>query len=297
MYLTQMGEIPLLSANEEIAARQEDRGDPQALPPQGAGVRLRPVERGRDAQARPHRRPALRPHRQGVAHREPRKGQDPPADAAQPARRSNTCWSRTSRTSTKSVDAAHADEDERRKLRRQPRASAAARPSTLVEELSIRTQKVQPLMKKLEQISIRMDELEQQIERPRQASAAARRIGPTWKKSCATWMMMTLEDPATPAQARRDRSSERFTEYEDAKRGSVRRQPAAGGVDRQEVPQPRPELPRPDPGRQHRPDAGGRQVRISPRLQVLAPTRHGGFARRSRGPSPTRPARSASRYT
>ena len=28
-------------------------------------------------------------------------------------------------------------------------------------------------------------------------------------------------------------------------------------------------LPRPDPGRQHRPDAGGRQVRISPRLQVL----------------------------
>ncbi len=35
---------------------------------------------------------------------------------------------------------------------------------TLVEELSIRTQKVQPLMKKLEQMSARMDELEKQIE-------------------------------------------------------------------------------------------------------------------------------------
>jgi hypothetical protein len=47
------------------------------------------------------------------------------------------------------------------------------------------------------------------------------------------------------------------------------RQPAAGRLDRQEVSQPRPELPGPDPGRQRRLDAGGRQVRISPRLQVL----------------------------
>ena len=45
------------------------------------------------------------------------------------------------------------------------------------------------------------------------------------------------------------------------------------------------------------PDAGRRQVRVSPRLQVLAPTPPGGFARRSPGPSPTRPARSASRST
>ena len=43
---------------------------------------------------------------------------------------------------------------------------------TLVEELSIRTQKVQPLMKKMEQMAARMDELERQIEagRPRQGS-------------------------------------------------------------------------------------------------------------------------------
>ena len=48
-----------------------------------------------------------------------------------------------------------------------------------------------------------------------------------------------------------------------------RGQPAPGDLDRQEVHQPRPAVPRPDPGRQHRPDEGGGQVRIPPRLQVL----------------------------
>ena len=57
---------------------------------------------------------------------------------------------------------------------------------TLVEELSIRTQKVQPLMKKLEQISDRMDELEQQIDRPRRPASRPAKTGPTSKKSCAT---------------------------------------------------------------------------------------------------------------
>ncbi len=63
---------------------QEDRSHPQALPPQGAGMRRRPAAGGRAAQARPRRRPAVRPHRQGVADGEPGEGQDPPADAAQP---------------------------------------------------------------------------------------------------------------------------------------------------------------------------------------------------------------------
>ena len=55
-----------------------------------------------------------------------------------------------------------------------------------------------------------------------------------------------------PRQARNDRS-----------------QPAPGHLDRQEVHQPRTAVPRPDPGRQHRPDEGSRQVRIPSRLQVL----------------------------
>ena len=51
--------------------------------------------------------------------------------------------------------------------------------------------------------------------------------------------------------------------------GDGRGQPAPRDLDRQEVHQPRPAVPRPDPGRQHRPDEGGRQVRVPPRLQVL----------------------------
>ena len=35
---------------------------------------------------------------------------------------------------------------------------------------------------------------------------------------------------------------------------------------RQEIHQPWPAVPRPDPGRQHRPDEGGRQIRVPPRL-------------------------------
>ena len=54
-----------------------------------------------------------------------------------------------------------------------------------------------------------------------------------------------------------------------ARRRDGRGQPAPGDLDREEVHQPRPAVPRPDPGRQHRPDEGGRQVRIPPRLQVL----------------------------
>src|SRR4029077_3150242 len=39
--------------------------------------------------------------------------------------------------------------------------------------------------------------------------------------------------------------------------------------DRQELPQPGPAVPRPDPGRHPRPDPGGREVRLAPWLQVL----------------------------
>jgi hypothetical protein len=51
--------------------------------------------------------------------------------------------------------------------------------------------------------------------------------------------------------------------------GNGRGQPAPRDLHRQEIHQPRPAVPRPDPGRQHRPDEGGRQVRVPPRLQVL----------------------------
>ena len=55
----------------------------------------------------------------------------------------------------------------------------------------------------------------------------------------------------------------------DRQEGNGRGQPAPRHLHRQEIHQPRPAVPRPDPGRQYRPDEGGRQVRVPPRLQVL----------------------------
>ena len=46
-------------------------------------------------------------------------------------------------------------------------------------------------------------------------------------------------------------------------------QPAPGRLDRQEVHRPRDVVPGPDPGGQHRPDPGGREVRLREGLQVL----------------------------
>src|SRR5437762_10033000 len=63
---------------------------------------------------------------------------------------------------TKMLDERTGDDD-KRKMRRSLRIRRR-KAVTLVEELSIRTQRVQPLMRKMEQISMRMDELEKQIE-------------------------------------------------------------------------------------------------------------------------------------
>ena len=126
---------------------------------------------------------------------------------------------------------------------RAPRAAPKLRRRktvTLVEELSIRTQKVQPLMKKLEQIAQRMDELEQRDR------GAARATAPRKEDRANLEKELQRPDAASrwrsrPACASASRScSKRFAEYEQAKRD------LSGGnlrlvvVDRQEVPQPRP---------------------------------------------------------
>ena len=56
---------------------------------------------------------------------------------------------------------------------------------------------------------------------------------------------------------------------EPGQEGDGRGQPAPRDLDRQEVHQPRPAVPGPDPGGQHRPDEGRGQVRVPARLQVL----------------------------
>ena len=87
---------------------------------------------------------------------------------------------------------------------------------TLVEELSIRTQKVQPLMKKLEQISQRMDELEAEVAKLA-GNRAAKEERANLEKELQDLMLITLEEPAS-LRKRVSVMKQRFAEYELAKR-------------------------------------------------------------------------------
>ncbi len=87
---------------------------------------------------------------------------------------------------------------------------------TLIEELSIRTQKVQPLMKKLEQISLRMVEIEAELEKLR-GNGAAKEDRANLKKELRDLMLMTLEEPEF-LRKRVETMNQRFQEYEQAKR-------------------------------------------------------------------------------
>ena len=87
---------------------------------------------------------------------------------------------------------------------------------TLVEELSIRTQKVQPLMKKLEQISQRMDELEAEIGLLA-GNRTVKEERANLEKELQDLMLITLEEPAS-LRKRVGIMKQRFTEYEQAKR-------------------------------------------------------------------------------
>jgi RNA polymerase primary sigma factor len=106
-------------------------------------------------------------------------------------------------------------EEDRRKYRRSLRIRRR-KAVTLVEELSIRTQKVQPLMKKLEQISMRMDELEAQIVEL-QGLRNAREDKANLEKELTDLMLITLEEPGS-LRKRVEIMRKRFTEYEQAKR-------------------------------------------------------------------------------
>jgi RNA polymerase primary sigma factor len=110
---------------------------------------------------------------------------------------------------------ARPDEAEREEIRKRLK-TRRRKTVTLVEELSIRTQKVQPLMKKLEQISHRMDGLD--------ASATAlkgikaeREQKASLEKELLDLMLITLEEPAS-LRKRVSIMKLRFGEYEQAKR-------------------------------------------------------------------------------
>ena len=86
----------------------------------------------------------------------------------------------------------------------------------LVEELSIRTQKVQPLMKRLEQIAVRMEELLAQL-RELRAGHAGKEDRANLVKELKDLMRITLETPKS-LKRRAELMNERFKEYEQAKR-------------------------------------------------------------------------------
>ena len=102
-------------------------------------------------------------------------------------------------------------EDIRKRLKLRRRKTV-----TLVEELSIRTQKVQPLMRKLEQISSRMDDLEDQISMLK-GNRSAREEKANLRKELQDLMLITLEEPAG-LRRRVAIMKQRFGEYEQAKR-------------------------------------------------------------------------------
>src|SRR5712692_8145030 len=115
---------------------------------------------------------------------------------------------------SKMIDERTGDE-EKRKLRRSLRIRRR-KAVTLVEELSIRTQRVQPLMRKLEQISPRMDELEKQID-DLKGLRSAKEDRANLEKELRDLMLITLEEPAALRQ-RVEIMKNRFTEYEQSKR-------------------------------------------------------------------------------
>lgn len=87
---------------------------------------------------------------------------------------------------------------------------------TLLEELSLRTQRLQPTMRRLEQISNRMDHLQRQIESMKHHKNA-RDERANLQKELLDLEQMTLETPDTLRQRLND-VRERFTAYEQAMR-------------------------------------------------------------------------------
>jgi RNA polymerase primary sigma factor len=106
-------------------------------------------------------------------------------------------------------------EDDKRKLRRTLRLRRR-KAVTLVEELSIRTQRVQPLMKKLDQIAGRMDELEKQIE-DLKGLRNAKEDRANLEVELRDLMIHTLEESGA-LRKRSEIIKKRFAEYEEAKR-------------------------------------------------------------------------------
>ena len=106
-------------------------------------------------------------------------------------------------------------------------------------------------------LGIRPDEVEEMSQIIATAQKKIKNVEEEAKLSEGVLRETVQRDPGRRAHGREGQG--------EADRG----QPAPGGVDREEVHEPRPAVPGPHPGRQHRPHEGRRQVRLQARLQVL----------------------------
>ncbi len=88
---------------------------------------------------------------------------------------------------------------------------------TLVEELSVRTQRLQPALKKLEQISQRMTQLEKWLRDTRHHLKNGKDDRANLHKEMQDLMQMTLETPAT-LRAKLKLIDKKYKEYEQAMR-------------------------------------------------------------------------------
>ena len=107
------------------------------------------------------------------------------------------------------------DDPHRRRTLRIDLKNRRRKAVALVEELSIRTQKVQPLMKRLEQTSVRMDDILRQLDDDRCRLNAEDREN--LRVELKDLIFRTLETPET-LRKRCELMGERFREYEEAKR-------------------------------------------------------------------------------
>jgi len=122
----------------------------------------------------------------------------------------------------------------------------------LIEEVGLRTQRLQAPLERLREISDRMNAISQQL------TEACSNADPSGthelRKELRYLMKITLESPARSSSRSPDRKAARRIRCGQAQ--AFGRQPAVGSLHRQALPQPGPELPGPDPGREYGTAAG-----------------------------------------